>query len=156
MERRVSSSVQGILVLGLVLVVGLLAQNQLISGAAAILLAINLVGVPAAQRWLEVQGIQAGIMLLTVAVLAPLASGKMELTDTLAFLRGSQGLSAIAAGALAAYLTGRGVDLLQSSPQVIMGLAVGSILGTAFLRGVPAGPLVAAGFAAVFLTLTSS
>ena len=145
----------GLPVLLLVLVMGLVSRNSLLIDAAAVMLLVHLSGLVPVQKWLEAKGIEAGILLLTVAVLAPLASGKTDLRGLIEFMKGGQGWSTILAGALAAYLTGRGVDLLESNPHVIMGLAIGSILGTAFLRGVPAGPLVAAGMAAIFLGILS-
>lgn len=37
-----------------------------------------------------------------------------------------------------------------SEPQVIAGLLIGTVLGVAFLRGVPVGPLIAAGILSLF------
>lgn len=146
----------GLWVLVLVLALGIVSRNKLLSGSAAVLLALNFTGLAGINLWLETSGVEAGILLLTVSVLAPFASGNMGLADLLACLKGGPGVSLIVAGAAAAYLTGRGVDLLQRDPRVIMGLAIGSILGTALLGGIPAGPLVAAGLAAVLIGLLGS
>jgi uncharacterized membrane protein (DUF441 family) len=54
-------------------------------------------------------------------------------------------LLAIAIGVLVAWLGGRGVKLMSNQPDVVAGLLVGTVAGVALLRGVPVGPLIAAG-----------
>jgi uncharacterized membrane protein (DUF441 family) len=44
-----------------------------------------------------------------------------------------------------------GLNLLESRPQVILGLVIGSIIGIVFFKGIPVGPLMAGGVAAFFL-----
>jgi uncharacterized membrane protein (DUF441 family) len=46
-----------------------------------------------------------------------------------------------------------GVELMKKSPEVMIGLLLGTIVGTAFFDGIPVGPLVAAGFAAFIINL---
>jgi uncharacterized membrane protein (DUF441 family) len=138
-------------ILLLVMFVGALSRNQLLVRASCILLAVNMLGWTPALDFLEREGLDLGILLLTVAVLSPLASGHTGLHELATTFLSPSGAAALAAGALAAVLTGQGVTLLRTRPEVVMGLACGSIFGAAFLGGVPAGPLVAAGFAAVLL-----
>lgn len=145
----------GLWVLILILAVGIASGNRLLSGSAALLLTFHFTGLQTANHWLETSGVEAGILLLTVAVLAPFASGRMGTAELIDSLRGAPGISLVIAGAAAAYLTGRGVTLLHGNPQMVMGLALGSILGTAIFKGIPAGPLVAAGLAAVLINLWS-
>ena len=61
------------------------------------------------------------------------------------------GIVAIAGGLLAAYLCGQGVILLQWKPEIMAGLVIGTLLGVAFLKGSPVGPLAAAGLTALLL-----
>jgi uncharacterized membrane protein (DUF441 family) len=56
-------------------------------------------------------------------------------------------------GALATYMNGKGLDLLKVDPQLIVGLVMGSIFGILFMRGIPVGPLMAAGITAFFLQI---
>lgn len=63
------------------------------------------------------------------------------------------GWLALAGGALATYVNGKGLDLLKLDPQLIVGLVIGSILGILFFRGVPVGPLMAAGITAILFKL---
>ncbi len=63
------------------------------------------------------------------------------------------GILAIAGGAIATYMNGKGLDLLKMDPQMIIGLVIGSIFGILFLRGIPVGPLMAAGITAFLMKI---
>ena len=39
----------------------------------------------------------------------------------------------------------------MNQPRVVPGLIVGTVLGVAFLKGIPVGPLIAAGILSLFL-----
>jgi len=134
-----------------ILALGVLSRNNLLISASGMLLLFLFSGYLPAVSFFEEKGVELGILILTVSVLAPLASGSAGLADIRSLVTGRGGLAAVIAGMLAAYLTGQGVSILRLQPEIVMGLAIGSILGTAFLGGVPAGPLVAAGFASVLL-----
>jgi uncharacterized membrane protein (DUF441 family) len=56
-------------------------------------------------------------------------------------------------GALATYLNGGGLKLLQIDPEIIFGVVIGSIIGITFFGGIPVGPLMAAGLTALFLNI---
>ncbi|WP_153944859.1 DUF441 family protein, partial [Acinetobacter baumannii] len=43
-----------------------------------------------------------------------------------------------------------GTGLLTAQPHIVTGLLIGTILGVALFRGVPVGPLIAAGILALF------
>lgn len=47
----------------------------------------------------------------------------------------------------------RGLELLKLDPQLIVGLVIGSIFGIVFMKGIPVGPLMAAGITAFLLKL---
>ncbi len=141
---------QGWLLLA-ILALGVLSRNNLLISASGMLLLFLFSGYLPAVSFFEEKGVELGILILTVSVLAPLASGSAGLADIRSLVTGRSGLAAVIAGMLAAYLTGQGVSILRLQPEIVMGLAIGSILGTAFLGGIPAGPLVAAGFASMLL-----
>ncbi len=50
-----------------------------------------------------------------------------------------------------AWLGGRGVKLMSNQPDVVAGLLIGTVAGVALLRGVPVGPLIAAGILSVLI-----
>ena len=57
----------------------------------------------------------------------------------------------ISVGVLVAWLAGKGVPLMGEQPILVTGLLIGTIIGVAFLGGIPVGPLIAAGILALFL-----
>ena len=52
---------------------------------------------------------------------------------------------------LVAWLAGKGVPLMGEQPILVTGLLIGTIIGVAFLGGIPVGPLIAAGILALLL-----
>ena len=99
---------------------------------------------------LEKYGVKIGIIILTIGVLSPLVSGKIQLPDLSGFLSWKMALS-IAVGVLVAWLAGKGVPLMGEQPILVTGLLIGTIIGVAFLGGIPVGPLIAAGILALLL-----
>mgnify|MGYP005848152117 CR=1 FL=1 len=132
---------------------GLAGRNHLVTISAAVLLLLKLLGLDPALEYLEKNGVKVGLIFLIVSVMVPFVSGSVSPRNLLQIMGSPAGLTAILGGAFASYLSGRGVAILEVNPEIIVGLIIGSILGTTFLAGVPVGPLVAAGFAAVFLDL---
>ncbi|EGT81403.1 putative protein family UPF0756, transmembrame [Haemophilus haemolyticus M19107] len=95
-------------------------------------------------------GVKIGIIILTIGVLSPLVSGKIQLPDLSGFLSWKMALS-ISVGVLVAWLAGKGVPLMGEQPILVTGLLIGTIIGVAFLGGIPVGPLIAAGILALLL-----
>lgn len=58
---------------------------------------------------------------------------------------------AIAVGLAVAWLGGRGVKLMSNQPDIVAGLLIGTVAGVALLRGVPVGPLIAAGILSLLI-----
>ncbi|MCG6396056.1 DUF441 domain-containing protein, partial [Vibrio alginolyticus] len=95
--------------------------------------------------FVEKYGLKLGILILTVGVMAPIASGKISANDVLGSFLNWKSLLAIAIGILVSWLGSRGVTLMSNQPSTVAGLLVGTIIGVALFRGVPVGPLIAAG-----------
>jgi uncharacterized membrane protein (DUF441 family) len=102
---------------------------------------------------LDRRSLDAGLTLLIIAVLVPFATGKAKPEDILRAFTTIPGILAIIGGALQAYISGQGVELLKAQPEVIVGLLVGTIIGVCFMKGIPVGPLAAAGLTAIALRL---
>ncbi len=95
-----------------------------------------------------------GLLLLTVAVLAPLlAGGEFGLADIMATLFSPTGLVAIIGGVLSSLMNRRGVTLLQWEPSLAAGVVLGSSYFHGFLGGIPVGPVMAAGLASVLIDI---
>ncbi len=127
-------------------------HNTAVTVSILILLAIKLTPLAQFFPYVEKQGVQVGIIILTVAVMAPLVSGSLPATSLLKSFANWQSVVAIIVGVFVAWLGGRGVSFMSVQPSVIGGLLIGTIIGVAFFRGVPVGPLIAAGIVSLFVT----
>ena len=122
---------------------GVISHNTPVTIASAVLLLMQQTFLARYLPWVEKNGLTVGIILLTIGVLAPLASGKISL--------GAGDFTAIAVGIFVAWLAGRGVPLMMNQPAVVPGLIIGTVIGVAFLKGIPVGPLIAAGILSLFV-----
>lgn len=140
-----------LIVLFILLGLGVFSQNNTIVLATALLIIIKVSPFGAVLLpYVDKYGLSLGILILTIGVLTPIASGKLSSETILQSFVSPKSLIAILVGLLVAYLGGRGVKLMTNEPQVIAGLLIGTVLGVAFLRGVPVGPLIAAGILSLF------
>lgn len=143
----------GVNMLVVLLLIGIVAHSNLIATASCILLILKFANINLMFPLLERRGLELGILFLLLSILVPLANGKVSERDIIYNLTSVPGLVAITGGALATHLNTRGINLLKIDPEIIFGLILGSVLGIVFLHGVPVGPLMASGLAAIFLGL---
>ncbi|OYD09844.1 DUF441 domain-containing protein [Paludifilum halophilum] len=141
------------LLLVLLIVIGLVGRSPIIATAASLLLILKLTHLERFFPAVERRGLEIGLLFLTIAVLVPFASGRISLKEVFSVFTTLPGLLALAGGALATYMNGKGLDLLKVDPQMIVGLVIGSIFGIVFLRGIPVGPLMAAGITAFLIKI---
>ncbi|MBE7679167.1 MULTISPECIES: DUF441 domain-containing protein [Paenibacillus] len=130
---------------------GIISSNTPVTVAMVFLLLLRVLNVNQAFPWLEKYGLTLGIIILTIGVMAPLASGKMSLQTIGESFLHWKSLLAIGVGLLVAYLGGRGATLMSTQPTVVAGLLIGTVLGVALFKGVPVGPLIAAGILSLLL-----
>lgn len=123
---------------------GVLGNNSTITISATVLLLMQQTVLSRYVPFLEKHALNVGIILLTIGVLSPLVSGRVKLPNV-AQLMSLKMLAAIMIGILVAWVAGRGIPLMETQPVLLTGLLIGTILGVAFLGGVPVGPLIAAG-----------
>ncbi|MGY4677269.1 DUF441 domain-containing protein [Pasteurella sp. P03HT] len=138
------------LLLVVLILLGVLSNNSSVTISAAILLLMQQTFLAQYIPFMEKNGITIGIIILTIGVLSPIVSGKIQLPDLSIFLNWRMWL-AVAVGLLVAWLGGRGVSLMGTQPILLTGLLIGTILGVAFVGGIPVGPLIAAGILSLFL-----
>lgn len=143
----------GEVVLVILIIIGLLGRSHIITTAACILLIVKLIHLDRYLPTIERRGLEVGLLFLTMGVLVPFASEKISYKDILAVFTSWPGIIALTGGAVATYMNGKGLELLKIDPQLIVGLVIGSIFGIIFLRGIPVGPLMAAGITALFLKI---
>ncbi|MEK3715576.1 DUF441 domain-containing protein [Paenibacillus sp. FSL R7-0333] len=142
--------ITSLLLLGLA-ALGVVSSNSPITIAMVVLLLIRVLGLQQAFPWLEKYGLTVGIIILTIGVMTPLASGKISLQTVGQSFLHWKSLAAIGVGVLVAYLGGRGAMLMGSQPTIVAGLLIGTVLGVALFKGVPVGPLIAAGILSLLI-----
>ncbi|NLY52755.1 MAG: DUF441 domain-containing protein [Firmicutes bacterium] len=139
----------------LLLFLGLVGNNYLVSVSSASLLLIRLLGIDGILPYLEGPGLRAGLTLLILSILTPFAAEELTSKDLIGAFITPQGAAAILGGIAGAYLGAKGLNLLEAHPESITGLVIGTIIGATFFKGIPVGPLVAAGMAALLAELIS-
>ncbi len=140
-----------LLVLLILLSCGIFSQNTSITIAAASLILVKLTPLNQFFPYIQDYGLNIGIIILTIGVLAPIASGKISGHSILKSFISIKSLLAIAVGLAVAWLGGRGVKLMSNQPDIVAGLLIGTVAGVALLRGVPVGPLIAAGILSLLI-----
>lgn len=140
-----------LIVLIVLLACGVLSQNTAITIAAAVLIVFRITPLSEFFPLLQQHGLNIGIIILTIGVLTPIASGSIAGNDILKSFLSWKSLMAIAVGVFVAWLGGRGVQLMANQPNVVAGLLIGTVAGVAILRGVPVGPLIAAGILSLLI-----
>ncbi|MEN6414278.1 MAG: DUF441 domain-containing protein [Veillonellales bacterium] len=136
-----------------ILALAVVGNNNTVSIAAAFLLIVKLLGFDTWFPLIENHGISLGILILTVAILVPVATGRISLTDMAVAFKNPVGILAIVTGIFAAWAAGRGVFFIKESPEAVAALIVGTIAGVCFFKGVAVGPLIAGGMVSLALTV---
>ena len=137
----------------LIFLLGIWGKSSVIAAAAGILLVLQFANLQSLMPVLERRGLEWGLILLVIAVLVPFATGRVPPKELLKSFATIPGLIAIISGAVATVMNGSGLDLLQEEPSLMIGLVLGSIIGVLTFGGIPVGPLMAGGIAAVLLKL---
>ena len=140
-----------LLVLLVLLACGIFSHNTAVTIAAAVLIVLKITPLNELLPYVQQHGLNIGIIILTIGVLTPIASGKIPGDSILKSFLSWKSLLAIAIGLFVAWLGGRGVKLMSSQPDVVAGLLIGTVAGVAVLRGVPVGPLIAAGILSLLI-----
>lgn len=137
----------------LLLLVGLsyFSHNLTVAIALLVLIIIRMTPLNTFFPWIEKQGVTVGIIILTIGVMAPIASGTLSGSTLMHSFLHWKSLLAIAIGIFVSWVGGRGVSLMSAQPSVVGGLLIGTIIGVSLFRGVPVGPLIAAGLVSLFI-----
>jgi uncharacterized membrane protein (DUF441 family) len=139
---------EGTIILAVVFAAGIIGKNDLVAVAAGSMLLLQVTAFPGMFRFLQTSANELGITFLLIGLLLPYANGQMGLAS-IKSLFSTHGLVAVVIGAVGARLAAEGIQLLTAQPEIMVGIVLGSVLGVSFFGGIPAGPLVASGLAAV-------
>ncbi|MBB6452085.1 uncharacterized membrane protein (DUF441 family) [Salirhabdus euzebyi] len=145
---------QPTLFLFILLALGYIAKNQAIMVAVYILLGVKLFNVEdKILPYFEAKGLTWGIIIITIAVFAPIASGDIGFKDLLDSVKSYYAWICLAAGMFVAYVARGGLDLLANDPHLTAALIIGTILGIVIFNGIAVGPLIGAGIAVILMKM---
>lgn len=147
-EGEISLISQPVLFLLLLLAIGFIAKNQSLIVAVAVLIVLKAVGGDTKLfSLLQTKGINWGVTIITIAVLAPIASGDIGFKDLTASFKSIYAWIALVSGMAVALLAKGGIDLLAKDPEITTALVLGTIVAVSLFKGVAVGPLIGAGIA---------
>ncbi|WP_251549541.1 DUF441 domain-containing protein [Neobacillus muris] len=139
---------ESILFLMLLLIIGYIAKNSSLMIAILVLLLIKTGGAgDKVFPILQSKGINWGVTMITIAVLAPIASGDIGFKDLSGAFKSFYAWIALLSGIVVALLAKGGVKLLADDPHITTALVLGTILSVSLFKGVAVGPLIGAGIA---------
>lgn len=130
-----------------------IGHNMSVFYAVAIILALKIFHLDSLMSFVESHGINYGVILLTVAILIPLATGKITLAMMLDSFKSPIGILALAAGIFAAVAGGQGIALMKQTPDIVTSLVIGTMIGVFFFKGIAVGPLIAGGITYMIISL---
>ncbi|VEB98497.1 Protein of uncharacterised function (DUF441) [Cedecea lapagei] len=130
---------------------GFVSHNTTVAVSILVLIIVRVTPLNTFFPWIEKQGLTVGIIILTIGVMAPIASGTLPASSLIHSFTHWKSLVAIVVGIAVSWLGGRGVTLMGSQPGLVGGLLVGTVIGVALFRGVPVGPLIAAGLVSLIV-----
>ena len=137
----------------LILVLAVIGDNTSVSVAVLVLLLIKFLGLGSWLPVIQNHGLNLGIIILTIGVLAPLAQGSISIREMLAAFKGSTGLISIAVGIFVSWMAGRGLPFMQGTPEAVTSLVVGTLIGVCFFHGLAIGPLIAGGLVSLIVSM---
>jgi len=145
---------ESILFLSLLLVIAFIAKNQSLIIAVIVLLVLKLFGFDSKVfSYIQAKGINWGVTIITIAVLAPIASGAIGFKDLSGAFKTPYAWIALISGIVVAMLAKGGVTLLASDPHITTALVLGTIIAVSIFKGVAVGPLIGAGIAYMAMKL---
>ncbi|MBO0992317.1 DUF441 domain-containing protein [Bacillus sp. SD088] len=132
----------------MLLVIGFIAKNNSLILAAAVLIILRLIGTDEKIfAVLQTKGINWGVTIITIAVLAPIASGQIGFKELGEAVKSPYAWIAFGAGMAVAIIAKYGIQLLSTDPHITTALVIGTIFAVAVFKGIAVGPLIGAGIA---------
>ncbi|UII55154.1 DUF441 domain-containing protein [Cytobacillus spongiae] len=139
---------QSLIFLALLLGIAFLAKNNSLIIAVIVLIGMKLVGVDSKTfAYIQSKGINWGVIIITIAVLAPIATGDIGFKDLTGAFKSVYAWIALISGIAVALLAKGGLVLLADDPHITTALVLGTIIAVALFKGVAVGPLIGAGIA---------
>ncbi|HAM1989732.1 TPA: DUF441 domain-containing protein [Listeria monocytogenes] len=147
---------ESMLFLLLFLLLGLIAKNNSLIIAVAVVILLKLFHVDGkVMEIIQAKGINWGVTIITVAILIPIATGQIGFKDLIDSFKSAAGWIGLGAGIAVSILAKKGVGYMAVDPQVTVSLVFGTILAVVLFRGIAAGPVIAAGIAYMAMQLVT-
>ena len=132
-----------------------LAHNTTVAAASGILLVLKLLVPEEKLIYFGDHGLNWGVIVLTAAMLTPIATGALGISDILNVFKSPMGIASLVMGCIVALFGRWGAELMTADPEVVASLMVGTIIGVVVFKGIPVGPLIASGIFYLFLKIFS-
>ena len=133
--------------LGIILLIGIITQNKSIVQATIFVLILKSIfnitefykirgiNVGNIMTQFRKEGINWGVLIITIAILIPIATGEIGFSHLLSAFKTPIGWVAIISGISVSILSSKGVGLLEGQPEITVALVLGTIMGIVFSRG---------------------
>lgn len=145
---------QPMMFLLLLLIIGIIGKNQSLVIAISVLIGIKVIGLDGKVfPYLQAKGINLGVIVITIAVLVPIAAGDIGFKQLMEALKSTYAWIALCSGIFVAIIAKYGLDLLKDDPHITAALVIGTILAVVLFKGIAVGPLIAAGIAYLLMKL---
>lgn len=142
------------IILVLMCVVGYFSKNKGLLYASIIVLLLSFL--PFQDKtlgFLKSKGLKFGVFILTIAILSPIALGQISIKNLIETFTSYQGLVAVIIGIIASLLSTQGIQFQTISPNVVIAVSIGTIIGIVSLGGTAIGPIIASGITFVIIKL---
>lgn len=143
----------GSILLVIMLFFSIIGKNNSVAAAIALLLSIKLLNLDVINQYISKNGINLGIIVLTMGALSPLALNKVSFQDFISVSKSPEGIITIIAGIIVAVLAAIGLNAMKLDTNGVIGVLMGTVIGVSFFNGAPVGPMIALGIASVILKL---
>lgn len=144
---------QEYIIMGAILLFSIVGHNMSVAYAVGIVLVIKILGLTQVMNALGSYGLNYGIILLTAAILVPIADGRITWEIILESFKSPAGIVAILVGIGVAMAGGAGVGYLKATPEIVSAIIIGTMSGVFFFKGVAVGPLIAAGIVCAIMEI---
>lgn len=143
----------GGIVLVIMLFFSLVGRNNSVAAAIALLLSIKLLNIDSINQYMAKNGINLGIIILTMGALAPLALNRVSMQEFITVSKSPEGIITIVAGIIVAILASIGLNTMKVDTNGVVGVLLGTVIGVSFFKGAPIGPMIALGITTLIMRM---
>lgn len=140
--------------LAIIAILSILSKNKIMLYASVTLIILMILPYKDNNLLLSKKyGIKLGLYFLTLAVLAPIAMGAININDLLKSFMDYKTILAIIMGIIASILSTKGIQMQILNPQVVIAVSLGTIIGLVLFKGTASGPIIASGATYIILQI---